>query len=199
GLLRAQYPQQVLAARLTGTTDWQLALNVAPDRANWTLDTTLKGVAVDLPVPAAKPPSEALPLRIERRQTEANTDLLQLTYGRLGRLTVQRRLSASGPVAERALLALGKAAGAPDRRGLWIRGDVDQLDLDGWLALREQVDASVDTGPLPLSGLEVSGGALAVLDRKLNDLHVAATRGGNDWQLDLRGRELEGMARWEAA
>src|SRR6185295_9764871 len=70
GLLRAQYPQQVLAARLTGTTDWQLALNVAPDRANWTLDTTLKGVAVDLPVPAAKPPSEALPLRIERRQTE---------------------------------------------------------------------------------------------------------------------------------
>ena len=199
GLLRAQYPQQVLAARLTGTTDWQLALNVAPDRANWTLDTTLKGVAVDLPVPAAKPPSEALPLRIERRQTEANTDLLQLTYGRLGRLTVQRRLSASGPVAERALLALGKAAGAPDRRGLWIRGDVDQLDLDGWLALREQVDASVDTGPLPLSGLEVSAGALDVFGRRLNELRVGASRSGNNWQLDLRGRELEGMARWEPA
>jgi uncharacterized protein YhdP len=32
GLLRAQYPQQVLAARFSGTTDWQLALNVAPDR-----------------------------------------------------------------------------------------------------------------------------------------------------------------------
>jgi uncharacterized protein YhdP len=199
GLLRAQYPQQVLAARFTGTTDWQLALNVAPDRANWTVDTTLKGVAVDLPVPAAKSPSEAMPLRIERRQTEATTDLLQLTYGRLGRLTVQRRLSASGPIAERALLALGKAAGAPDRRGLWIRGDVDQLDLDGWLALREQVDASVDTGPLPLSGLEVSAGALDVFGRRLNELHVGANRSGNDWQLDLRGRELESMARWEHA
>jgi uncharacterized protein (TIGR02099 family) len=199
GLLRAQYPQQVLAARLTGTTDWQLALNVAPDRSNWTLDTTLKGVAVDLPVPAAKSPSEAMALRIERRQTEAATDLLQITYGRLGRLTVQRRLSASGPVAERALLALGKAAGTPDRRGLWIRGDVDQLDLDGWLALREQVDASVDTGPLPLSGLEVSAGALDVFGRRLNELRVGASRSGNDWQLDLRGRELEGMARWEPA
>ena len=79
GLLRSQYPQQVLAARLTGTTDWQLALNVASDRANWTLDTTLKGVTVDFPVPAAKSPGEAMPLRIERRQTEAASDLLQLT------------------------------------------------------------------------------------------------------------------------
>jgi hypothetical protein len=48
-------------------------------------------------VPAAKSASEAMPLRIERRQTDAATDLLQLTYGRLGRLTVQRRLSASVP------------------------------------------------------------------------------------------------------
>jgi uncharacterized protein (TIGR02099 family) len=199
GLLRGQYPQQVLAARLTGTTDWQLALNVAPDRSNWTLDTTLKGAAVDLPVPAAKLSTEAMPLRIERRQTEAATDLLQFTYGRLGRLTVQRRLTASGPVAERALLALGKAAGAPDRRGLWIRGDVERLDLDGWLALREQVDASVDTGPLPLSGLDVSVGALDVFGRRLNDLRIGASRGGNDWQLELHGRELEGMARWEPA
>jgi uncharacterized protein (TIGR02099 family) len=199
GLLRAQYPQQALASRLTGVTDWQLALNIAPDRSNWTLDTTLKGVAVDLPVPAAKPPSEAMPLRIERRQTEAATDLLLFSYGRLGRLTVQRRLTATGPVAERALLALGKASGTPDRRGLWIRGDVERLDLDGWRALREQVDASVDTGPLPLSGLEVNVGALDVFGRRLNDLRVGANRGGNDWQLDLHGRELEGTARWEPA
>jgi len=199
GLLRAEYPQQTLAARLTGTTDWQLALNVASDRSNWTLDTSLKGVAVDLPVPAAKASSEAVPLRIERRQTDPASDLLQFTYGRLGRLTVQRRLNASGLVAERALLALGKATGTPDRRGLWIRGDVDQLDLDGWLALREQVDAGADTGLLPLSGLEVSVGELDVFGRRLNELRIGASRGGSDWQLDLRGRELDGMARWEPA
>jgi hypothetical protein len=61
------------------------------------------------------------------------------------------------------------------------------------------VDASVDTGPLPLSGLEVSAGALDVFGRRLNELRVGASRSGNDWQLDLRGRELEGMARWEHA
>ena len=199
GALRAEYPEQVLAARFTGNTDWQLALNVASDRSNWALDSTLKGVAVDLPVPAAKSSSEVMPLKIERRQTDAASDLLQFSYGRLGRLTVQRRLTAAGAVAERALLALGKAGGAPDRRGLWIRGDVDQLDLDGWLALREQVDASIDTGALPLSGLEVSVGALDVFGRHLNDLRIGASRSGSDWQLDLRGRELEGTARWEPA
>ncbi len=199
GLLRAEYPKQPLAGRFTGTTDWQLALNVASDRSNWTLDSSLKGVAVDLPIPAAKSQGDAMPLRIERRQTEAASDLLQFTYGRLGTMTVQRGLTAAGPVAERAFLALGKATGAPDRRGLWIRGDVDQLDLDGWRALREQVDASVDTGPLPLSGAEITVGALDVFGRRLNELRLVASRGGSDWQLDLRGRELEGMARWEPA
>jgi uncharacterized protein (TIGR02099 family) len=197
GLLRAEYPQQALAARVTGTTDWQFALNVAPDRSNWTLESTMKGVAVDLPVPGAKSQGDVMPLRIERRQTDAAADTLQFSYGAMGRLTVQRRLTAAGPVAERALLALGKAAGAPDRRGLWVRGDVDQLDLDGWLALREQGDPGIDSGPLPLSGVDVNVGALDVFGRRMNDLHVGASRSGSDWQLDLRGRELEGTARWE--
>ncbi|MEP6996466.1 MAG: YhdP family protein [Betaproteobacteria bacterium] len=199
GLLRAEYPQQGLASRLTGSTDWQLALNVASDRSNWTLASTFKGVAVDLPIPAAKLPGEAMPVRIERHQTEAATDLLRFSYGGLGRLSVQRRLTPSGPVAERALLALGKAEGAPDRRGLWVRGDVDQLDLDAWLALRELIDAGVDTGPLPVSGIDVSVGALDVFSRRLNDLRIGASRSGSDWQLDLHGRELEGTARWESA
>ena len=199
GLLRTQYPQQPLAARLVGTTDWQLALNVAADRANWTLDSSLKGIAVDLPRPATKAAADAMPLRIERRQSDANADILQVDYGALARLTVQRRLTAAGPVAERALLALGKGGGEPDRRGLWMRGDVDQLDLDGWLALRKQIDASVETDPMALSGLEVSVGALDVFGRRLNDLRIGASRGGSDWQLDLRGRELDGMAHWQAA
>lgn len=199
GLLRAQYPQQPLAARVTGTTDWQLALGVAADRSSWTLDSSLKGVAVDLPPPARKAAAEAMPLRVERRRSDATGDIVYVGYGRLGRLTVQRRLTAAGPVAERALLALGKAEGEPDRRGLWVRGDVDELDLDGWLALREQVDASVDAGPLPLSGIDLDVGALDAFGRRWNELRVGASRGGSDWQLDLRGRELEGIAHWQSA
>ena len=197
GLLRTEYPQQALASRLAGTTDWQLALTVASDRSNWTLDSSLKGVTVDLPVPMSKAPNEAMPLRIERRQSDSASDQLHFSYGRLGRLSVQRRLTADGPAAERALLALGKASGAPDRPGLWVRGDVDQLDLDGWLALRAQIDASVDTGQMPLSGVDVNVGSLDVFGRRLNELRIGASRAGSDWQLDLRGRELEGTARWE--
>lgn len=199
GQLRAQYPQQPLAAHVKGTTDWQLALNVESDRTTWTLDSSLKGVAVDLPVPANKAPGDAMPLRVERRQTDATNDVVEVSYGALGRLTVQRRLAATGAVAERTLLALGKATGEPDRRGLWIRGDLDQLDLDGWLALRGKIDASIDTGPLPLSGLDMSVGALDVFRRRLNELRIGASRSGNDWQLDLRGREIGGMAYWQAA
>ena len=199
GLLRTEYPQQKLAAHFAGTTDWQLALNVASDRSNWTLDSSLKGASIDLPVPAAKSPGETTPLRIERRQSDAASDQLLLSYAHLGRLTVQRRMTSDGPVAERALLALGKAGGTPDRPGLWVRGDVDQIDLDGWRALQAQLDASGDTGPMSLSGVDVNVGTLDVFGRRLNELRIGASRSGSDWQLDLRGKELEGTARWEAS
>ncbi|HKW81488.1 MAG TPA: YhdP family protein, partial [Casimicrobiaceae bacterium] len=196
--LRAEYPQQKLASRLTGSTDWKFALDLG-ERSTWALDASLEGVAVDLPVPAAKTAGEVMPLHVERTQTDAATDIVQASYGRLGRFTVQRRLSVDGAVPERALLALGKASGAPDRKGLWIRGDVERLDLDGWLALRDQIAASVDAGPLPLSGVELRAGALDVFGRRFNELRIGASRGGSDWQLDLSGRELAGMAHWQAA
>ena len=198
GVLQSQYPKQKLASHLTGSSDWQFALDLG-ERSSWVLDAGLDGVAVDLPAPAGKTAGETMPLRIERRQTDAATDVVQVSYGKLGRFTMQRRLTADGAVPERALLALGKAGGAPDRKGLWIRGDVERLDLDGWLALRDQIEAGVDAGPLPLSGVELRVGALDVFRRRFNELRIGASRGGSDWQLDLSGRELAGMAHWQAA
>ena len=95
------------------------------------------------------------------------------------------------------MLALGKAAGNADRPGLWVRGDVPAVDLDGWLALKKQLDSGA-ADALPLAGVDVTVGALEVFGRQLNDLRIGATRGGDDWQLDLRGRELAGSARWQA-
>ena len=195
GQLRIEYPQQPLAARLTGTTDWQLAINVRPEASTWTIDSSLKGAAIDLPAPAGKAAADLMPLKVERRSSEPGRDLIVVSYGQLGRLTVQRRLSGSDAIPERALLALGKAGGDADRRGLWVRGDVDKLDLDGWLALKAQEQAPDE---LPLSGVDLSAAVIDVFGRRLHDLHIGASRAANDWQLDLRGRELTGTARWQA-
>jgi hypothetical protein len=96
-------------------------MQVANDTTTWTLDSTLRGAAIDLPPPMAKPVNDAVPLKIQRKVTDPGHDSLSIRYGALGHLNLQRRLTPAGAVTERALLALGATEGDADRRGLWLR------------------------------------------------------------------------------
>jgi uncharacterized protein (TIGR02099 family) len=194
--LRSEYASQPLLDRVSGTTDWQLAMQVANDVAAWTIDSTLRGAAVDLPLPMAKAAADAMPLKIQRRLTDASHEALAIRYGSVGRLSLLRRLTATGAVTERALLALGTTEGEADRPGLWVRGELATLDLDGWLTVKRQLDSGPEA--LPLTGVDLTVGAMEVFGRQLNELRIGASRGGDDWQIDLRGRELVGTARWQA-
>ncbi len=196
-LLRAAYPKQPLATRLAGTTDWRFDMKLQPEAAAWVLDSTLKGAIVDLPVPAAKTASSSVALHVERRPIDANNDSLTINYGTVGRLSLQRRLTADGPVPERGLLALGKATGDADRRGMWVRGDIDTLDLDAWLALKAKAEENSGPMDMPLSGFDLNAGTLGIFGRQLHDLRMGGSRTGGDWQVDLRGRELAGSAHWQ--
>jgi uncharacterized protein (TIGR02099 family) len=196
-LLRAEYASQPLLNRVSGTTDWQLAMQVANDATTWTIDSTLRGAAVDLPRPMAKAAADAVPLRMQRQVTDPGHDALAIRYGALGSLNLHRRLTPAGAVTERALLALGTTEGDADRRGLWVRGEVPTLDLDGWLAVKRQLDSGRDS--LPLMGVDIVVGAMEVFGRQLSDLRIGGSRAGDDWQIDLRGRELFGTARWQGA
>ncbi|HKE40699.1 MAG TPA: YhdP family protein [Casimicrobiaceae bacterium] len=198
GLLRTEFPQHMLLARLSGITDWRLGANILHTGSNLELESSLKGAVIDLPMPARKAAQDVVAFKIERRLTAPGRDMIAASYGRLGRLVIDRKLTESGAVAERALLSLGSTSGEPERRGLWVRGEVDAVDFDGWLLVKDQL-GSGDAEELPLSGVEASVRALDVFGRSFNDLHIGASRAGNDWQFDLRGREVQGSGRWQAS
>ncbi|MEO8741254.1 MAG: AsmA-like C-terminal region-containing protein, partial [Casimicrobiaceae bacterium] len=198
-LLRNQFPKHALLSRFSGTTDWQSTVTSYQGATIWIVESTLKGAVVDFPAPVGKLAADALPLKIERSMPDPEHDLLTMNYGRVGKLVVERRLTPDNAKAERALLALGGATGMPDRRGLWIRGDVPTLNADAWLVLKEQLDAAAAGDDLPLTGGDVSIGALEVYGRQFRDLHIGATRPTGEWQIDLRSPELTGSARWQSA
>src|SRR5205823_3389636 len=194
GELRNEYPGRVLINRLSGTTDWQIVLNARPTLTTWTLESNLKGAVVDLPAPAGKAAADAVPLRIEHRPDGAGRDMIAINYQRVGRLVLGRRAGSGNPVVDRAMLVLGSAQGDASRPGLWIRGDIDTVDVDDWLALKQQLDAAEPASVLALSGLELSAKTIDIFGRRLSDLHVAAARSGEDWQIDMGARELLGSA-----
>jgi uncharacterized protein (TIGR02099 family) len=198
GQLRAEFPQQPLAKRVAGTTDWQLAINVGGGVSTWTLDSGLRGATIDLPPPMTKAAAETLPLQIERKLRDSSHDAITVRYGRIGQLMLQRRLAASGATVERGLIALGGGGGEPDRPGMWLRGRVDAVNADGWLIVKRELESEGAKEPLTLAGVDVTVRELDVFGRRFNELRIGASQASDNWQIDLRGRELAGTARWQA-
>ena len=203
-VLRRDYATIAYLDRLSGTIEWTMAINVRPDASTWIVESSMKGVAVDLPVPLGKAAAEAVPLRVERRAetAQADEDRVDVTYGGVAQVAAHRKLGKSGATVDRLLLSLGRAAGRPDaaraeRPGIWVRAELPTLNIDDWLALRDRAaDAGAADGMPPLGGMDLDVGVLDAFGRQLNELKVVARRSQNDWKLDLSGREIAGTAAW---
>jgi uncharacterized protein (TIGR02099 family) len=192
--------------RASGTTDWRFTLDARDQLAPWTIESSLQGATIDLPVPFRKTAAEKMPLRIERRELRSREDRLAVIYGSAARVLLHRQLAAPGPRIDRALVLLGKAASdaaEPEQPGIWVRGDVASLVLDEWLALDSR-PAGATPGraaayDLPLNGVDLAAGTVEALGRKFTRLRSTARRQGADWRFTLDGVELAGTAVWRGA
>ena len=191
---------------LSGTLDWTLQATVQDNGLAWTLESPLLGSAIDLPAPLGKAAGETVALKVERRANPAqrDEDTLAVTYGHVGRVLVHRTFRGDAPTVDRALVLLGAAASAParaERPGIWVRGELPELNVDDWLAVRKKGEAAGGSGDgeLDVAGIDLAAGSLEVLGRQMNDVTLAARRTRNDWRLELGARELAGTADWTAA
>jgi uncharacterized protein (TIGR02099 family) len=213
GLLRREFDVPMVD-RMSGTADWQLAVDSRPESLSWTVESSLKGTTVDLPVPLGKGPDETVPLKVARRETRGGRgDALTFDYGPAARIVLHRQLTGTTATVDGALVLLGRAVergGDTERKGLWVRADVPTLNVDDWLAFQRSLDAPPAAGSAPpispvaapalaLEGLDLAAGTLQALGRTFNTLHVTGQRTGNDWRLVLDGREVSGTATWQAA
>jgi uncharacterized protein (TIGR02099 family) len=207
-MLRSEFDMPVLA-RLSGSTDWQFNFTSRAGTAAWTLDSTLQGAVIGMPAPVGKTAAEAAPLKLERRAVPGRSEeeVITADYRGVLRLIVHRGPAVDGMAADRVLLLLGSAiarGGAADRPGIWVRGKLPEFDMDEWLALyaKESPRPTGTTAPprlersLEINGIDLEVGRLDVFGRVLHDLTASAQRSGDDWQLALRGREVDGNAVW---
>jgi uncharacterized protein (TIGR02099 family) len=196
-----------LAGRITGTIDWRAVIDARPQGASWVLESSLKGVAIDLPAPLGKTAAESVALRIERREPAPaqRDEQIAVEFGSAARALL-RRPQTSGASFDRALVLLGKAVervGDIERTGLWIRADVAALNLDPWLTVARSVDlrghdANATTAASDLQGVDIEAGVLQTMGRDFHDIKGSARRAGDDWRIALDGREGVGTAVWRA-
>jgi uncharacterized protein (TIGR02099 family) len=183
--------------QVRGAADWRGVLTLRKRNPDLVIESNLVGVSSSLPAPFAKSAADAVPLRVERRFVGPQQDRLSLSYGDIVKANLVRRSDDRQALVERGSIRLGPGeAGEPDRPGVWVRGTLDAVDLDEWLAFqRAGGEASADGG-YTIGGVDVKLAQAVLFGRRFNDLSVAATPQGGATQLSLSGREIEGTATW---
>ena len=176
-----------------GATDWRAVINARKRNADVLFESSLQGLAVDLPAPILKTAQETVPLRIERRLLSPGQDRWSFAVGEIVSLNVVRRTEGARATITRGAVRFGGPAAEPERPGVWVSGAVKALDVDRWLALLSQ--GGNDTR-IEWAGFDAKFEAFDVFRRRFNDLAVNVALQGGQWRGTLSGKELNGNFTW---
>lgn len=179
---------------LRGSTDWRGVLTVRNKRVDMAIDSSLQGLAINLPAPFTKPAGEAMPLRVERRYTGPGQERISVTADGVVSAVLLRRSEQKQAFIERATVRFGEGLAAePERPGIAVSGTMRSLNLDEWLALSGGGNGTAGAG---LSTLDLRIEEMEVFDRRFAALALKGAAQGDALQVNLQGRDVEGVMNW---
>ncbi|HEY5994930.1 MAG TPA: YhdP family protein [Gallionellaceae bacterium] len=184
---------------LHGVSPWNLAVTVQGGQADVLFNSSLLGLISDLPAPFDKRAGEKIPLRFgQKRQGDQQQQFLQ--YGELMNALLVSRREASNWKLERGLVAFGSQKKWPERKGLWLVGEIPHLSLVGWMPLLGMIGG--ESGK-PGAGPGIEGADLLIrkvtgYGQSVADLRVFTTHGksGEVPVYHLASKEIAGEVTW---
>ena len=179
---------------IRGATDWRGSLVMRNKRIDMVVDSSLQGLAVNLPAPFKKTSAEVLPLRLERRYTGPQQERIAVTAGGIVSALLLRRGEGKDVRIERGAVRFGEGpAPEPDKPGIALSGVISTLDLDAWLVLLG--DAGPGTGTA-VSTIDLRIGELELYDRRFATIALIAAQQSGALQASVKGRDMEGTLIW---
>lgn len=179
---------------LRGTTDWRGSLTLRQKRVDIVVDSSLQGLAVNLPAPFIKTAGETLPLRIERRFSGPQQERIAVTVGSMVNAVLYRRSSAQGGIVERGAIRFGEGTvPEPDNPGVAISGSIKNLDIDDWLAL---LGSGSGASGGSVSAVDLRIGEVDFFDRQFAEIAVKAGMRSGALQANVQGRGIDGVVTW---
>jgi uncharacterized protein (TIGR02099 family) len=178
---------------LSGQFAWTGNVSVRNKIATVRFDSDLAGLESRLPAPLVKAAQSKLPLRVELLERPGRQGVLALSLG--GILSAQLVIEGGATDGiRRGMVDFGGQAALADNAGLWIRGKLDQLDVDAW----NTVLAGPGSGKaIPdIAGIDLEIGNLTFSRRQFHDLKINVAGQRNAWQGTLAGREIAGQVSW---
>lgn len=179
---------------MRGSTDWRGTLVMRNKKVDISVESTLQGLAINLPAPFTKTAVEELPLRVERRFTGPRQERIALTAGRIVSAVFHRRGEGRDARLERGAVRFGEGSvGEPDKAGIALSGSLPLIDLDGWLALLGD-----QGGGAQLSAIDLRIGELEWFDRHFAPLTLTGVQQSGALQINVKGKDVDGTFSWHS-
>ncbi len=176
---------------LSGELPYQLKLTLDGADSQLRIDSSLKGLAIDLPAPFGKAAADERPT--EWRMTLQGAERRYwLDYAKLASLTVAAPVGRFADV--RGELRLGQEPSSlPSAKGLRVRGSLSELDWDAWQAVAKRYAAGqTDSAKQLLGSAELQIDSFHGFGAALEDLNLKLGRANAGWVLDLDSIPLKG-------
>lgn len=209
-----------IAEKLDGGTSYRATLNIPPRSADeralaahgprLAVESTLTGLAIDLPSPLKKAAAEPMPTRIEfdapRLAKEEVTDQVRVHFGTVVSAILQRRQNAAGDMEiVRAGYGVNEAASLTEARA-FANVTLQSLDLDAWQAVvnglwpgnlneTQTTPVGAAAGFVPDS-ITAHVQALHVDEKNFTNVALNASHSGSTWQGNVASDEVTGSFSW---
>lgn len=192
-----------VAGLLEGAADYQMRV-LFPRRAqlpeqpavpmSFEISSDLVGIEVLLPEPFGKAADAALPLRGDIRLIDAERIASAGTAGEETAWQVAVTRVDGNWDLDRGVVALGgQPLAAAETRGLHIRGSVERVRFQDWLALSRS-DGEKTGAAARIRSIDIYVGDLYMLGQHLVEHRVQVDRSAEDWLVQLAGNNVRGSA-----
>jgi len=165
-------------------------------------ESTLAGVAIDLPAPFAKSAAESWPFRLERTvtATQPRRETIALAVGSILNAQAYALFENGKMIVERAGVGVGDVGvPVPERPGVFIAGNLKTLDFDRLLAAVTDAGEKTGAAEFNVTALSLRAGSLVAIGREFHDVSVRAQFDGRrTWRADVTARELAGEIAWRS-
>jgi uncharacterized protein (TIGR02099 family) len=202
-----------LFTHASGSTAYAVQLGFRGGEPELRINSTLQGLALQLPAPLAKPAEASWPMRFDSSVVAQHVDgraarerwLLTLGPANLPviDLHLERELGGAPGAGARGSVAVGLPAGerAPlPERGIAVQARVGELDLDRWRRVAGATPVpGVETAAWVPDTLSLQADAVVVDARRFQRVLVGASREGASWRASVDADELNGYVEYRPA
>lgn len=210
--LQHAYPS-LLTKRISGSSRYSGRITLRKRVPEVQIDSTLTGLAINLPAPLHKRAGETWPLHIEKlsqiaesvtqqklesksENTTAGKEEFRMTLGREIRLRLQRERDAKGDLLiKRGVLSVNENSVLPES-GFAANINLHNFNLDEWRPLFSGSGAGDTAGGVAFDAFTLRSHEIQAYGKKMQNVTLGASRIGNAWQANVDADQLSGYFSW---